>query len=391
MIRIAMCQPALPDYRVPVFNLLAQQPEIELTLFVGESADLAQADPGACHFQVESAPIQPQRVGPITAKHQQAQIDVIDPQRFDMAILPWDAHYRSIGPALKKARSVDMPVVLWGHGYSKNPARWRDAMRNRLGRRAAGVLLYSQTIANRLVQVHGFDPGRVFVAANTVDQRPIQRAMLHWLEHSAELEAFQRRHRLDAQRTIVFVSRLLAENRIDMLLDAMVLLRDSHPDIKLILVGSGDDRPNLETAAQQVGLADRVIFTGAVYDPEQLAPWMLSSAVFCYPINIGLSIFTAFGFGLPVLTSDDTPSHNPEIEALRVDANGLTYRHGDIEDLARQLARILDDPPLRERLSVEAHATATEQYTLENMVQGFLDATRLVDGKSRRVISTDRD
>jgi glycosyltransferase involved in cell wall biosynthesis len=280
-----------------------------------------------------------------------------------------------------------MPVVLWGHGYSKNPARWRDVLRNRLGRRAGAVLLYSRTIADRLIHVHGFRADRVFAAPNTLDQRPIQQAMLHWLDHRGELEAFQRRHRLDPQRTIIFVSRLLAENRIDMLLDTMVLLRDSHPDIKLILVGSGTDRPNLETAAKQVGLADRVIFTGAVYDPNHLAPWMLSSAVFCYPINIGLSIFTAFGFGLPVLTSDDIPSHNPEIEALRVDANGLTYRHGNLEDLARQLARILDDPPLRQRLSVEAHATATEQYTLEKMVQGFLDTTRLVDGKSRRVVS----
>jgi len=385
MIRIALCQPGLPSYRAPVFDLLAAQPDIELTVFVGDAGGPANIDTTGCRFAAEPAPVTTQKLGPVTFKHQQAQIDAIDPQRFDLVILPWDAHYRSVKTAVQKARDVNLPVVLWGHGYSKNPSRLRDAIRNRLGRRADGVLLYSHAIADRLIADHGFTASRVFVAPNAIDQQPIQTALLDWCDDRDKLAAFQQKHRLDPHRTIIFVSRLLAENRADMLIDALSLLRRAHADARLVIVGDGPDRPNLETAARQLDLADRVTFTGAIYDEHELAPWMCSAAVFCYPVNIGLSILTAFGFGLPVLTSDNIAAHNPEIEALEVDHNAMTYHDGDVEDLARQIHELLNDYQLRERLSAEAHRTATQKYTLEKMVQGFLDATRLVDGKQRSV------
>lgn len=371
MIRIALCQPSLRRYRTPVYDLLAAQPELDLTVFVGDVEERANVDATGHRFATEPAPITTKKIGSLTFQYQQAQIDAIDPERFDLAILPWDTHYRSLNKAIKKAHSMRLPTVLWGHGYSKDPSRIRDTIRNQLGKKAHGVMLYSFTVADRLIANQGFTASRVFVAPNAIDQNPIQKALQHWRNNPPELTAFQAKHQLDPHRTIIFVSRLLAENRIVMLLDVLAVLRRSQPNLKLVIVGDGPNRPHLETAAHQLKLTECVTFTGAIHDEHELAPWMCSSAVFCYPVNIGLSILTAFGFGLPVVTSDKIVSHNPEIEALHVDHNGLTYREGDVEDLARKLAIILNDVEFRKHLSTEAHRTATQTYTIKNSLDYF--------------------
>jgi glycosyltransferase involved in cell wall biosynthesis len=128
-----------------------------------------------------------------------------------------------------------------------------------------------------------------------------------------------------------------------------------------------------------------VHFTGAIYDEQCVAPWMLSATLFCYPRNIGLSLLHAFGYGLPVVTSDDLAGHNPEIEALKPSVNGLLYRDGDLDDIVRQWLDLMNDPALRQRLSTAASRTVTDRYTLDHMVQGFLHLIGSVDGQMRQV------
>lgn len=93
--------------------------------------------------------------------------------------------------------------------------------------------------------------------------------------------------------------------------------------------------------------------------------------------NIGLSLLHAFGYGLPVVTSDRLDAQNPEIEALRPSQNGLLYRHGDFKALAESLRELLTNEALRNALSKEAQRTVTEDFSLERMVDGFDKAIQL--------------
>jgi len=358
----------VPHYRVPVFNLLGREPGIDLTILSDTKSGTLQLAEGIEHFQWEHAPISYRRLGPVRAKNQPAQIEVATGGRFDLAILPWDAHYISAWRALRRRR---IPVALWGHGYSKRPSWWRDRLRYRLGGKADARLLYSRTVAERLIAEEGYDPATTFVAQNALDQTPIAAARRHWLDRPDDLQAFQRERGLNPDHTVIFVSRLLEENRVDLMIHALQRVRRELPDAKLILVGDGPDRPRLTELAEQLGQSGHVLFTGAIYDEPQLAPHMLSAALFCYPLNIGLSILHAFGYGLPVVTDDNLPAHNPEIEALQPNANGLLYRAGDIDDMVRAWQRIFTDRDRRESMSEQAQRTVAETYTLEHMVDGF--------------------
>lgn len=381
-LRIAICQKEIPHYRAPFFNLLGRQSDIQLSVYHGQGSVSALAAGRAETFESVDSPVS-EIVYPVLAQWHAAHLDSLNPNLHDVVIAQWDAHYASLWPAILKSSYTGVPLVLWGHGRSKHQSAWREAVRLRLGRSATAILLYSKTVADHLVQERGFESARVFVAQNALDQNPIQEARRSWLERPQDLNDFAQRHRLDPTRTIIFVSRLIPENRVDILIRAFEQISREEPTTKLVIVGRGPEEESLKMQVAASGLDEKVIFGGAIYSDMELAPWMLNSTLFCYPENIGLSLLHAFGFGLPVVTSDDVASHNPEIEALVPGENGLTYRHGDANDLARQCLRLMRQPSLRSAMSERALSTVLERYTLDTMARGFIDVARFVAGRTK--------
>jgi len=370
-VRIALFQPAVPHYRGPLFDRLGSEPGIDLTIFAGATTGgLKQAAVGT-QYRYVRAPVYELRLGPLDLRFQRKQLTETKRNAYDLIILPWDAHYLSLGMAITRGRLNRIPVVLWGHGYSKQPRGIGDWMRNAYGTAADGVLVYSKTVAEMLVERWNFNKERVFVAQNAIDQGPIKKAVHYWTHEQNELALFQTKWNITPNKTVIFVSRLESGNEVSMLLYALRLARQRDPEIKLVIVGDGREKVHLQTLAAELGESDSVIFTGAIYEEHGLAPWMLSASLFCYPTNIGLSLMHAFGYGLPVVTGNDIARHNPEIEAFVNGVNGLFFAHGDVNDMADKWLRIMNDGTLRQNLSAKALYQVERQYTLDKMLQGF--------------------
>ena len=369
MPHIAICQNSLPHYRLPVFDRLARAPGIELTLLVGDGAERATGRAFAC----ETTPVRWGRGVYIHPAHFHAARD----DRYDLVIMPWDLRAVSVLPATLMARRRGARTVLWGHGYSQNETPAKLRTRNGLGRIAHAVMLYSHTIADGLIDA-GFDASRVLVAQNAIDQTPIEAARACALADSASLARFHATQPISPGTTAVFVSRLFENNRVDLAIRGLARVRETRPDARLVLIGDGPARGDLERLARQLGVAVAVVFTGAIYDENALAPWMLGAGLFVYPSNVGLSILHAFGYGLPALAGDRREAHNPEFEALVPGETGLVFRHDDVDDLARQWRHLLDDAETRRRLGDGAVAAVRERYTIDQMVRGFLDAAAMV-------------
>lgn len=378
-IRTALFQPLLPAYRVPVFTRLAAQPGIDLTLFVGQPARGSSlgdvpAPPG---LKVEAAP-----------RHAWRDRLFFQPQalwaalgdRFDVLVLPWVTREVHLLPTLALARARGLGTVVWGHGYSKAESARRRQARNAMGRLAHATLFYARRAADRCV-AEGFDAARVFVASNALDQAPIAAARAAW--PAARVAAFAAEQgwvpASAGGGTLIFISRLEADKRVDLLLHALRHLRDRRPHVRLVVIGDGAERATLEALAAQLGVAEAVSWVGALYGEAALAPYCLAADLFAYPAAIGLSILHAFGYGLPVLTSDDLAAHNPEIETLVPGLNGAVYRDGDAAAFAAAADTLLDDDLGRARMSRAALATVQPPagYTVDRMVEGFVAAIEM--------------
>lgn len=373
-LRVVIQQPSLAKYRVPVYRALAAEPGVDLTVVYGEDPGIPNVKPDG--FAARFEPHRHIRVlGRTVFEWSGAQLKYADASRADVLVMVWNTRWLSLPLALRKARRNGVRTVVWGHGYSKNEAPWRATLRRRVANMADAVLFYSQSVADRYV-AEGFPADKVFVAPNSLDQAPIQAAKQAWEADPTRLAAFRQEHGMtDQTENLLFVSRLDRANGLDLALRAVAELASSRPQIRLNLIGKGEEeRARLESLAADLGIVDRVHFLGPIYGEDALAPWFLTAKVFVYPQNVGLSLLHAFGYGVPVVTSDDLESQNPEVEALEDGVNGRMYVRSQSHGLSASLSDLLIERGMLARMGTAAAATVHELYDVPRMVAGMMSA-----------------
>ncbi|MDW4574101.1 glycosyltransferase [Microbacterium sp. M3] len=152
----------------------------------------------------------------------------------------------------------------------------------------------------------------------------------------------------DAHR-LVFVGRLTTEKQIDVILRAIAKL-DPELDVRFDIVGSGDQRRNLEHLTSELALTDRVHFHGHTTD-EELRSFLSNATAFVIASIAELqSIATmeAMASGLPIVAADAVAL--PHL--VHDGENGYLFRPGDVDDLAEKLTTVLTQSP-EERLRMQ--------------------------------------
>lgn len=113
---------------------------------------------------------------------------------------------------------------------------------------------------------------------------------------------------------ILFLSRLDPKKGFDLLLPAFAQVHHEHPDIALIVAGSGETAyvMQLQAQAQALGIEQAIIWVGFVAGEEKLS--MLAAAdLFVLPSyseNFGIAVVEAMAAGLPVIISDQVGIHH---------------------------------------------------------------------------------
>lgn len=104
---------------------------------------------------------------------------------------------------------------------------------------------------------------------------------------------------------VIFTGRLIREKNVDVLLRALVGVREERGDLRALIVGDGPERPALERLARDLGLA--VTFAGFLPRYEDVIAAMKASKVFVLPSTregFGIAALEAMACGLPVVTTD---------------------------------------------------------------------------------------
>jgi glycosyltransferase involved in cell wall biosynthesis len=154
------------------------------------------------------------------------------------------------------------------------------------------------------------------------------------------------------ENRILFVGRVTGEKQIDVLLKAISLL-PSELDAKLEIVGGGDQLKNLQHLTEQLGIADRVTFTGYLTD-EELRRAYTRATIFAMPSIAELqSIATmeAMASALPVVAANAMAL--PHL--VHDGENGFLFEPGNAQALADRIERILCMP--QEELDVLKNAS----------------------------------
>jgi len=258
------------------------------------------------------------------------------------------------------SRHKSLPYVITSHG---SDARLLDrgAMVQALARpvfkRAAEVTTVSKFLARDIARSL---PG----AARGVVVTPMPIDVEHFVRGAATRKA--------TPPQILYAGNLVPSKGVDVLLRAGAELSRRGVAYRLKILGEGPARQSLESLAEQLGIT-RVVSWSPFVPQSQMAAEYGASTVTVLPTRgqaegLGLTLVEALLAGSAVV---GTPAGGiPEV--VRHEETGLIARDGDSADLATQIARLLTDAPLRERLTMAGREYALATYSPAAAIGRFL-------------------
>jgi glycosyltransferase involved in cell wall biosynthesis len=250
------------------------------------------------------------------------------------------------------ARRSGKPIVATGHNWLGGTAAL--GIYNHLDRMALkrfqGLAAVSDSVAQRLL-ASGVPARKIRTIANGIDVQTFERA------HPSPVLNF------DGSKVVGMVARLDLQKGFEYLLRAASELRGDFPGLKVVIVGEGPDRREIEGMIQRFGLQSNVILAGQHSDMPGIYAAM---DVFVLPsLNEGLpmTILEAMAASRPVIAT--RVGAIPRV--IQDGETGLLVDPGDTDGLRNALARLLADSDLCSRLGAAGHDWVSRNYTSEAM------------------------
>ncbi len=181
---------------------------------------------------------------------------------------------------------------------------------------------------------------------------------------------------------LVYVGRIGPEKNLPFLLRAYAGVAQAVEQAKLLIVGEGPERENLEDRLNHMGLNKYVTFTGRI--PYEQVPAFLAMADIFVTASASevhpLSVIEALATGLPVLGID-----SPGVGDIIEDGiNGQLVSQGDISAYTAKLTRLIVDRELRIHLGAQAKLDSSS-YAIDRTVGLLCDNYNEILGRDDKL------
>ena len=322
--KICLITNLAPHYREEIFRLLDSR--LECDFVFGDTLNNGIRTFPLTGFRNQVTVVKNVQNGQVTLWQKDALKRLSMP--YDLYILSGDIRCLSTWAFLILAKLRHKRIWLWAHGWSGRENRVQKSMKKMFYRMPEGVLLYGDYARNLMIK-NGFAADKLWVIHNSLaysQQKAIR-------ENLKKTNIYRARFRND-DPTLIFIGRLTASKRLDMILDAMKILRSRKVFCNLVLVGDGPELDFLKLQIICNGLENRVWLYGPCYD-EALNAELIYNADLCVsPGNIGLTAIHVLTYGTPALTHGNFKHQGPEFEAIQPQVTGDFYEYGSVKSLA---------------------------------------------------------
>jgi glycosyltransferase involved in cell wall biosynthesis len=275
------------------------------------------------------------------------------------------------------SRRLKIPIVYEVNGYhvgefqeqgiKLSRAQWViiDFITRRMFINAGQVVAVSPTLKERIVEKLHHRVKNISVIENGADVE------LFSNPNPDEVQVIRSKFGINSGSAIIFVGTFKPWHGIEFLIDVFNRLAVSNPNAKLILVGDGPLRPEIEKQVASLNLQNRVILTGLVTHHD--VPAFLGAADIAV-LNVRVSeasssqsplkLFEYMAAGKAIVA----PKNNNISKILKDRETGLLVSPSNIEELKSALEILLEDDQLRLRLGQAARLQALEQHSWDRTV-----------------------
>ena len=250
--------------------------------------------------------------------------------------------------------------------------RWPPVLRNAIG--FAKVFCYK--IADSvIVQSHA---GRKNLARLGV------RGKTRTVHNGIEIDRIEERSREEATHrwfdekipVAVSVGRMVQSKGYENLVKTLCVVNSVTP-LRLLLIGDGPLRGKIDSKARELGVGDKIDFTGSISNPHKYA--VKCDIFICSSLFEGFSnsLLEAMVLGLPVVSTNHNFGASEIIENGR---SGILVPVGDSEKMAEATLMMLRDRTLATKLGEEARKRVRE-FSVERMIRENLRIFREIQEK----------
>lgn len=266
--------------------------------------------------------------------------------------------------AVLVGRILKIPVVITSHGgdvYGLRGQIW-GALRRAVAARCEAVTVVSRDMAANLPESvsQGGEPPKVMPMG--VDTRRF---------------SVEPGRRKDSDQTVLFVGRLAEKKGVEYLIRAFADIVERHPDARLLVVGDGPCRGELEALSSQLGLADHVRFAGA-QPPAELPRFYRRGRVFVAPSvvarsgdteSFGLVFVEAMAAGCPVIGTTVGGTADVVVHGR----TGLLVEPESPAALAAAVNELLDSPAKAEKMAALARRWVRRKFDWRQVAHRYAD------------------
>lgn len=166
---------------------------------------------------------------------------------------------------------------------------------------------------------------------------------------------------LGGEKVLLAVGRLVEQKGFDRLLTAFSLVYPAHPEWRLVILGEGPLRENLNSQRDELDLARIVALPGVV---GNLGAWYSAADAYVMTSRFegfGNTLAEALTYGLPSVAVDCETGPS---DIIRHDIDGILVPQDNLDALVRALNRLLGDADLRQKFSQRA-VDARERFAID--------------------------
>lgn len=348
--KVLLINPLIPDYRIPIFNLLGNK----INLTVLHSGKIRND----INLSFEQKIFKLIKIGGLFWSN--CNLHKIC-KNYDIIVSEANIRY------LDRNLLILNPFrkykwITWGIGVSAsykkkiNTITYYDFIRFFIFKRADANIFYSDFPMNIYIK-KGFQHKTLFVANNTTEVK------------INELKSYEK-------NKILFVGTLYSAKNIYELLDSYVkYLNVTNQPLELHIIGTGPEYDNICNFIDINNLKNLIHMHGSIYDHQQLEPYFRSAYACISPGQAGLSVLTSMGYATPFITKNNAITGG-EIFNIIDNYNGILYNSD--EDLINILIDIDNNKNKFINYGINARKHYVENRQPEMMVNGFLKAFNFV-------------
>lgn len=363
MKKVVILQEYVPQYRVPLFELLKRkllESGIDLVVAAGEpsSSQSQRHDKGRLDWATPVRQVELRVLGRRVVFRQTRKVLA----GADLVIV--EQARRNLDVYLLMARRHRPVVALWGHGVDRTRPvtrveRWLSTA---LLRNCDWFFAYTEG-TRRLVEDLDVDPAKITVVQNAIDTSSLREA-INALDGGA-IQDFERQ--LDLRgKTALYIGALDTYKRVSMLIETADAAHSMEPNFRLVVAGDGADRHIVEAASRS---RSYIVYLGQRFGHDK-AKALAAADLLVSAGSVGLGVLDSFAAQVPMVITD-WPYHGPEVEYLQDKRNAVVTPDSAV-DLATGLVSTLSDTEAMGRLRTHCGLDA-QLFTVEEMANRFVD------------------